>query len=145
MRTPREILLEKHRHLEPRLEAIRRRVLQAEARRRDQESAASAWLVTLWRQLVLPCPRAWAGMTVAWAIILLLQVSANSRLTVPPGMLPKTTPEIRAQLKEQWLLRTELLGAASAEPTRSPSPIEPHSQALPGWSTAFQRPGYERV
>jgi hypothetical protein len=139
MKTPRDILIEKHADLELRLDAIRRHVLQGETGAASCRRARPAWLETLWQQLVLPCRRPLAGLGVAWALILVLQGLANDRLALPRVSSPKLTTDVLVQLKEQWRLRTELLGPAVAEHTRMPGLLEPHSGLQPGRTEAVRR------
>ena len=69
MKTPREILLARHRAAEPKLDAIREAVLAealnvpAPGQPAPRPSRAGVFSVgmTLWRELILPSRRAWSG------------------------------------------------------------------------------------
>jgi len=88
MKTPREILLERHRHAEPRLDAVRRKALAtlAASGRANQAHLASAqgsggavkgaaaMLKKAWLELIWPSRRAWAGMAALWLVVLAANV-----------------------------------------------------------------------
>jgi hypothetical protein len=145
MKTPREILIEKHRHAEPRLDAIRCQVLRAEPSVARPGPESSAWLAILWEQLILPCRRPLAALGLAWAVILLLQTSAGERSTVSSSPPVRPTAEVRAQLKVQWLLRADLLGTAVAGRGQTPDQPVPHSEAMPSRDAALRRPEIQIV
>ncbi len=132
MKTPREILLNKHRASAPALDSIRERVLATELGEPEAHGETGpGWLVALWQQLVLPCRTAWAGLGAAWVVIVLLWLGAAepARLTESPA--PRPAAQFRAELKQQWQLRAELLGIATARPEVPVATPGPHSEAEP--------------
>lgn len=140
MKTPREVLLARHKAVEPKLDEIRCRAL-AESfglRRETERHAALApgaqtpktvaplrfatAVQILWRELIWPCRRTWAGLVAAWLAILTFNHSQSesgptvvARATVPPA-------EIRLAFREQHRVLEEILGAkvsvTPAEPSR---------------------------
>ncbi len=131
MKTPREILLETHRHAEPKLDEIRTDVLRTTVAPVPSASNFPSWLLTLWEQLVLPCRRPLIGFGVAWAAILLLHATAQSHQAVSPARPTRPTADVLAQLKEQWFLREELLGQPVSRQAKAPAQPGPQSDALP--------------
>jgi hypothetical protein len=131
MKTPREILLERHRKMEPKLDALRREVLadslQAhEARGEPRESRwrlSPAFVVEkLWRELVWPCRRIWAGLATAWVVILALNLMSGTgdgrQMAAKAESRPG--PEVMAVLREQRQMLAQLL-----EPSALPASSRP--------------------
>ena len=128
MKTPREILLARHQPAEPKLDAVRRSVvgeLQNEATKeqRSHLPVVSLFLKCshkLWRELIWPCRRTWAGLAAAWLVIAVFNLSHSNerqivaaKATAPPG-------EMRLALQEQHRVLAEIIG-----PSLSLSPAEP--------------------
>ncbi len=158
MKTPREILFDRHRDAEARLDCLRRDVLENELRkarvrlgestpqaaprtvRRGGDTApcpAPVWLSVLWQELVWPCRRAWVGLAALWMLIAALHsFSDNDR----PVFVSEATarPEIMAALHAQRLLRAELLGSIpdQADNSAAPAPA-PRSERPPASSPRF--------
>jgi hypothetical protein len=112
MKTPREILLARHRAMEPKLDAIRQSVVismrdrhgASEARGRSSLTAA-AILQTLLRELILPSRRVWTGLAAVWLVIVI--VNFSQRDYQPAGkVLP--LPAMMS-FNEQQRLLNELL------------------------------------
>jgi hypothetical protein len=97
MKTPREILLARHRAAVPQLDAIRRSVVAELNRPATREQNFLASLVAglrngcnpLWRELVWPCRRVWTGLAVVWILILAVNFSQRDRTS---AALVKSTP-----------------------------------------------------
>ena len=103
MKTPRELLLERHQAIEPRLDAIRREVLASR-----WEPAPSNGLARVWQELFWSCRRTWTGLAAVWVVLFLINLSqrdaASARLA--PSQSPAET--IMAFRDQEALLR-ELL------------------------------------
>lgn len=132
MRTPREILLARHQAATPKLDAIRRVALRE---LNNEETKAQRWPASfvalflgcsqkLWRELIWPCRRTWAGLAAVWLVILAFNWSHSgpgptvlAKSTKPPG-------EVRLAFQEQRRLLEEIIGrtppAAPAAPAQSP-------------------------
>ncbi len=82
MKTPRDILFHRHRAAESKLNALRHEVVAQLAPVATERPDALPWRVafTLWRELILPAHRIWAGLACAWVLLLLV----NSQLAPPP-------------------------------------------------------------
>lgn len=80
MNTPREFLLRRREAAIPKLEAITESVLANLEEPPQAQSPSTSlsrpmpWPQALWRELVLPARRIWAGLAVAWALILATQL-----------------------------------------------------------------------
>lgn len=113
MKTPREILLARHRAAESKLDALRRTVL-AEANAtlapspRPSHTDAFAIGLTLWRELILPNRRAWSGLAATWILIALIN-AAQSHGFRGATAKPAASSNMAASFIEQQKLLGELL------------------------------------
>jgi hypothetical protein len=139
MKTPREILLERHRNAEPKLDAVRRGVLaefvQTEPTVENPKPAPafsfSSLAAKLWRELILPCRRIWVGMAATWMVILGLHLAAGTDQA--PGVAvhsaSKPGPEIVAAVRERRELMAQLLEPFTPLPVARPKIPGPRGSA----------------
>ena len=136
MKTPREVLLARHRGIEPKLEQMwpfvaavcdRRgsREVGAHTRQRPTGQGGKAPLQLLWRELIWPCRRVWAGLACAWTLIIVVHVASSEPTTRDTGKTPPQSREEMQALAEQRRMLAQLI-----EPTAEPS--EKHKSELPG-------------
>lgn len=131
MKTPREVLLHEHRHVSDRLNTMRNEVVQSlVAPTQTATSAAdeltAGFLAACWQELFVRCRRWWAGLGLAWCVVLMF-VALDSPEPPQRSALSVATsePTIEA-LRERRQLQAELLGIASnhehpdAEPSLGP-------------------------
>src|SRR6266540_6689104 len=84
-----------------------------------------------WRELLWPCPQAWAGLAAVWVAILLLTAAAGRPAAVANHQAALPSLELRLALQEQKRLLVELVGpviAAGPPPKFVP---RPRSELLP--------------
>jgi hypothetical protein len=116
MKTPRELLLERHRQANPQLDALRdRAVADMKVSRREGQSRFVR-LAESCREF-LRIPRiAWAGIGAAWTVIIALNIASSEKPATPLVAAatgsPKRSPEILQALREQKRLFAEMVGAA---------------------------------
>lgn len=132
MKTPREILLNRHRDAGPKLDSVREKAMATLAPPADTSAPAgpaapwplrTAW--TLWRELIFPSRRIWAGLAAAWLVLLWLNLPGGGK---PPRMVAETLPadrEIQALLREQREMFAQLIGSGE------PSPAVPNKMTVP--------------
>ena len=126
MKTPREVLLARHRGIEPKLEQMWPFVAAVCDRRGSCEVGAHrAPLQLLWRELIWPCRRVWAGLACAWTLIIVVHVASSEPTTRDTGKTPPQSREEMQALAEQRRMLAQLI-----EPTAEPS--EKHKSELPG-------------
>jgi hypothetical protein len=123
MKTPRDILLTRHRPVEPKLDAIRQKVIDQLAVRRPERSRFSIpdWMGVWW---------SWrwhlAGLTAVWLMIGLLH-TGSSGPTAP--ILASKSSFSRRQLQQAYQENQrkffELLEPSSAEAAPAPRPVVP--------------------
>jgi hypothetical protein len=130
MKTPREILLDRHQAVEPKLDEIRHAVV-ADLSPAPSLKPQIPFVLKLWRELIWPCRRTWAGLATVWLTILVFNHSPAQRSHV--AITKSTTPpgEMRLALQEQRLVLEEIIGptlrTAITKPPRRPN-NQPRSQ-----------------
>ena len=127
MKHPRDVILDRHRHAEPRLNAVRSAVLsQLQSQHANPDSPAEenrgfvlAQVATaFWRELILPCRRTWIGLAAIWVFLAVVnfQIRPPQQAQLASVSVNALTPEIRAQLILQNELRVSLLKSDMTQP-----------------------------
>jgi len=140
MKTPREILLEQHCAAEPRLDATRRFViaqeLGGEAAIRFGREPAFATLFTrgltaVWRELIFPSRRIWAGLAVVWMAIGLVNLSErdNSAASVRPISNEEVLMNFKARQQLMGDIATEGPASTGVERRKTGLP-EPRTELV---------------
>jgi len=130
MKTPRELLTERHRNMRPKLDAMRQKVItampssgkvDAAHRRWSEDRSIGAVLTKVWQQLIWPSRRAWAGMAVIWLVVLGANVGMHGASRGTPSRGSTSSRDIAQALHEQQRLLAELL-PTEAPPMRAARP-----------------------
>jgi len=129
MKTPREILLERHLAKMPELDAFRHKAINAELRRGNFGAIVSEWSSLLWRELIWPCRRIWAALVTVWILIFAANIATNGVSHPVIAKVASSQETIMAWQQQQRLLidLTGLDEAPTALPIRSFTP-RPSSQ-----------------
>jgi len=141
MKTPREILLKRHQAAAPKLDAVRRQVMQTvfhrEARRAAVPEFTVAGTATLpvpfWRELFFSLRWHLAGMSAAWLVVAFLSLNAGHSPGPAAPVSARKIPSaqiIMASLRENRRQLLELMQPAEArgeQPQKSILP-RPRSQ-----------------
>ncbi|HTR41001.1 MAG TPA: hypothetical protein VMH87_05250 [Pseudomonadales bacterium] len=143
MKTPREILLARHKVVEPKLDDIRHESVRAVSSTAKAASPAppsgervgvrgQSVLQLLWHELILPSRSIWTGLAAVWILIFAANFSMRDHA---PLALAKSSsaPEMVQNFRQQEQLLTELIGpneSIIAEPQKAYKP-RPSSQRLP--------------
>jgi hypothetical protein len=127
MRTPREILLSRHRSTEPKLDRMWTNDLSTELRSKATSGHENVFLATGWtlcRELILPSRRIWAGLACAWVLIAVFNLASSEPTTkVVAQSRPRSSEEIHTLIEQQRMF-AQLLGPL-AEPTYTQKPASP--------------------
>jgi hypothetical protein len=119
MKTPREILLARHRAVEPRLDAIRREVVEelnnqdakAQGRVADFVSSLLCGPNKLWLELIWPCRRTWTALAGVWIALCIFNVSQRDKSELAALKLPPPSAEAIMAWWQQERLLAELIGS----------------------------------
>jgi hypothetical protein len=147
MKTLREILLKRHQPVEPKLDRMWDESLapsvaavcdrrESEQRRREVGTPFDltqgrrraplqfvAW--KLWRELILPSRRIWAGLACVWVVIAVLNLASSEPVTeVAHNAKPPSREELRALIEQRQML-AQLIGPLT-------EPTETHKSNPPG-------------
>jgi hypothetical protein len=104
MKTPRELLLSRHRATTPKLDTIRQSVVAAPRQSAVINAIPATLFQTLWRELIFPSRRTWAAFATIWLFIFLVNfaqrdnVSSVTGKTVHPGGLVMSL-----QVQQRWV------------------------------------------
>lgn len=157
MKTPREIILERHRAAAAKLEAIRPEQLAAMAKSPQgfgvQQSCTAltespqnlkpdsfsrrattflsslrAFPINFWHQSILPWRHVWAGMAAVWLGILTLNLVAGGSPRSASAQTARANPQVMAALHEQKDLLTQLLGPVVESSASHPKIPGPRSE-----------------
>jgi hypothetical protein len=122
MKKPREILLARHQAAAPKLDAIRQSAVAAVCdrristdcvrERRSQTAATMIWRI-IWRELIFPCRRTWAGLAAVWMALLIFNVSQRDKAELAARKLPPPSPEAIMAWRQQERLLAELIGPSA--------------------------------
>lgn len=128
MKTPRELILERHQSAEARLKSIRAEDLAAYAKPdRDLWSAP----VRFWQEALWPWRRVWIGIAATWVFILAFSLADGESPRAVTAKPSRPDPEALAVLQEQKELLTQLLGPGAAPQVSRLRTQGPRSEAEP--------------
>jgi len=131
MKTPREILLKRHRSAEPKLDRMWTEKLSPElrperARHHENVFLAAGW--TLWRELIWPSRRIWAGLACAWVMIVALNLASIEPATrVASKAEPRSRDEMQALIEQRRMLAQMLDPLSDASSKRKSNSSGPRS------------------
>lgn len=115
MKPPGDILLKRHEPVEPKLDRMWNETLAPNLSRHENLLLVVCW--KLWRELIWPSRRIWAGLACAWAVIVILNIASSEPATRVTGKAEPMSPE-----KMQALIEQRRMLAQMIEP--SPEPID---------------------
>ena len=132
MKTPREILWERHEAAEPKLDAMRRAVVN-ELNNKDAKAQGGgfnfvSWclgcLSAPWRELILPSRRVWTGLAVVWILILAVNFSQRDNVSSVTGQPVRSSPVMMS-----WQVQQRLMNEVLADRVAPPDADRPRNVA----------------
>ncbi|HVU07677.1 MAG TPA: hypothetical protein VHG89_03945 [Verrucomicrobiae bacterium] len=120
MKTPREILLERHQAAAPKLDAIRHEIVNSKFRRGN-------FAVTIWNELIFPSRRIWAGLAAIWVVIFIFNFSQRDQSELMAKKFP--SPEMISSFQQQEKLLAELIGPNEPRVAEPPKTILPQPRS----------------
>jgi hypothetical protein len=139
MKTPREILLDRHRPAGPKLDAVRETALAAafpgaerDAKQPVEIRAPFAIRVAhvLWRELFLPCRRIWAGLAAVWLVILILNMPDGEKHAQLAQVASPPDREVLAVLREQREMLAQFIEPMVLSPAIRPKTPGPRGELV---------------
>ena len=88
-------------------------------------SQPSSW----WRELLWPCPQAWAGLAAVWVLILVLNEAARDPVQIAKASKAVPAPEMLMSLQEHRRLLADLIESPTAVEPPKPSKPRPRSES----------------
>jgi hypothetical protein len=137
MKTPREVLFRRHDTADAKLDALRREVVaqlpSTPAARRAPFPFHLA--LTVWRELILPARRIWAGLAAAWVLLLVANTQISDAPRAAAAAQNNAPVELWQKYQEEKQLLAELSGTVEAQVAPPPVPFapRPRSERLPRW------------
>jgi len=123
MKTPRELLLERHRAAEAKLDAVRESVVATVRSPSAPEKPAARFTL---RDLVLSCRWHLGALGAAWLVVLFLNVDRSS--TPSMSVAQEKTPAPRQLLVSLHFYRQQLIELLEPPPVQPAAPPPPRSQ-----------------
>ena len=123
MKTPREILLQQHQAVAPKLDAIRAGVVAGLARPPARETIS-------WRDWLWPCPRAWTGLAAAWLVILGLNLATGKSPAQMGDAIAPYSNEAFLELRQQQAMLAKLISPPAAVESEPPQPAHPRRSEI---------------
>lgn len=136
MKTPRELILERHQAAEAKLERIRAEDLAActraaatsESGRLQPSFSLAVAARQFWRQSLWPWRQIWLGMAAVWLVLLALNLATNERPKMARHKTTPPSPELMAALREQRRLMLQTLEPIAPPPALHPKIPGPRSE-----------------
>ena len=142
MKTPRDLLFARHQNAGPKLDSIRHEIvtdefksvgqasrLSSSERVKKSETGATPVLRLLWRELILPCRRIWAGLATAWILIFVFNFSQRDPAERMARKSPPPSPEMILTFRQQERLLAELIGPNETQAAEPPKPFLPQPRS----------------
>lgn len=131
MKTPREILLQRHQTADARLDQVRREVvaqLQPPARFR-REALPLHVVLKIWLELIWPARRIWAGLAMAWVFLLIANANLAGGQPVTVNAKNSAPADLQQKYQEEKQLLAELSGAREPRIVAPPMPLAPRPRS----------------
>jgi hypothetical protein len=135
MKTPRELLRERHQAAVPKLDAIRHEVVNAEFREgrraavpKSRVAGTATLPFLLWRELILPSRRIWAGLATVWLLIFAVNLSMRDPSQMAAAK-SAPSPQMMLTFRQQQRLLTELIGPDETTAARPATPFLPQPRS----------------
>ncbi len=103
---------------------LEQQIIKATPASRSRPAAQADQPRSWWRELLWPCPQAWAGLAAVWVAILVTHAVSNPEPQVTTRKAAPLAPNVKLALKQQGQLLAELIDAPETAPAEKPrSPV----------------------
>src|SRR2546427_258934 len=93
-----------------------------------QLSTPSSRTTPRWRELLWPCPQAWACVAAVWVVVLLLNLASHDPVRVAKASNPAPAQELFMALREHRRLLAELIETPPLVEPQKPFEPRPRSE-----------------
>jgi len=131
MKTPRELLLERHQAIDPRLDALRREVLASR-----WKPVTAHWLARLWQELFWSCRRTWTSLAAVWVVLFLINFSQRDPASARLAQSAPSADTLMSIRTQEALLRELLADRTPPVAALPPRPFEPKPRSETDRTTA---------
>jgi len=136
MKTPRELILQRHQSAEPKLKAIRGEDLAACTRATAAQPSRQPKpffnlifvAMKLWQESIRPWRRIWAAMAAIWLVLLALNLATRETPQMARHKTSLPDRELLAALREQERLMRQWFEPADLSPASHPKIPGPRSE-----------------
>ncbi|NOS72589.1 MAG: hypothetical protein HOP33_22045 [Verrucomicrobia bacterium] len=90
-------------------------------------------VIILWRELVWPCRRTWAGLAATWLVLTVFNFMHADHTEVVARNTPPPSPEVLMVLKQQYLLLAELTERNQLRAADRPKTVPPRPRSQRQW------------
>jgi hypothetical protein len=125
MKTPREILFARHRNAAPKLDAIRRDVLNVVFQNENPIPFYLNLPLMFWRELIFPCRRIWSALAAVWILIFAVNFSQRDPSELMARKSPPPSQEMILTFRQQEILLAELIGQSETQTAEPPKTFSP--------------------
>jgi hypothetical protein len=131
MKTPRNILLRRHQAAEAKLDSIRQNVVAGECRAQVQSMRASIEpiplraVIKLWKELIVPARRVWAGFAFLWLTLAIFNAAQPDAYAPREPQTVSASPEVLMFWRERQKLLADLNGLTESREADKPKPFTP--------------------
>lgn len=142
MKTPREIILNRHQVAEEKLKSISAQDLAAHAQTSttkksdsSNQGAFGGLVEKFWHEAIWPWRRAWGGFAAVWIVIVTLHFASSDAPASTTSEAVRPNAEVVTVLQQQRQLLAQLLGPVSSPTVTQPKPA-PRSESRHEFFTA---------
>jgi hypothetical protein len=135
MKSPRDILFNRHESAAPKLDAIRQSTVAAVCDRRlgmndaRERRSATTIIQTIWLELVWPSRRIWTGLAAVWVLIFIFNFSQRDPAEMMAWKSPPSSPEMILTFPQQERLMAELIGPNETQAVAPSKPFLPQPRS----------------
>ncbi len=129
MKTPRDTLLARYQNITPKLDAIRREVLNTEFQTGKQTPFFAKLPLALWHELIWPSRRIWAGLALIWILIFTVNLSQRDKSDMLAGKTVLPSPGMALVFQQQERLLAELNDPKDTPLTEPPKSFVPQPRS----------------
>jgi hypothetical protein len=147
MKTPRQILFQRHRSVESKLDALRAKALgemsRAKAQRREEKVSDPLAFFASWRVMFLSLRCHIAGMSAIWLLVIFLNIDfssvSNGEIT-HPSVAQQKAPSPQQVVMDLLENRRQIIELTASSANGNPPPVHTPQSFIPPRRSEFPSP-----